>query len=217
HRVIYSYDASERLLFRKHLDGDDAFLSERLFVWDDAGLAAELGLNHLREVLWQKQYLPGPAGLDGSPQVRVQIGLNTEDIYDFVHDEQGTVIGIVRVEEPGEGAAPLLARYTYTPYGEARVEYGPELIELGFDPATTQTGDAVQGTAISGETAAGALVLETSLELDEATLEQGLVLKRKETEGPQQGQWTTLGPAEVDAERRAEETTKVVVMPLAPW
>ncbi len=82
HRVLYSYDASDRLLFSKHLDEDDVFISERLFVWDNAGLTAEVGLNHLREVLWQKQYLPGPAGFDGSPQVRVQTGLTTEDIFD---------------------------------------------------------------------------------------------------------------------------------------
>ena len=134
-------------------DAGRPFMAKRLFVWDGARLAAEIGLSYADQQIWRRHYLPGPSGLDDAPQVRVETGLQSaspaDTTYAFLRDELGTVIGLMEDRViGGADPLPLLARYLYTPYGEAHVEYGPELLGVSFDEAVGLVGGVSQVAAV---------------------------------------------------------------------
>jgi len=93
----------------------------------------------------------------------------------------GTVIALVYGSAPGI-QPQLLARYLYSPYGEAHIEYGPELLRIEFDP------DERLGQP-SAANIAGALRIVTTLPLSPATFankagsQPGLVFEQLGAEG----------------------------------
>ena len=224
-RVEYAYDATGRMLTRTHLgavpdgggDPDRPFLAKRLFVWDGARLAAEVGLNFLDQPIWRRSYLPGPSGLDDAPQVRVENGLGsatpTDTTYAFLRDELGTVIGLVEDRAvDGADPLPLLARYLYTPYGEAHLEAGPEPLEVSFDATVGHVAGIDQLAAVPDETLGGALRARFTLPLDPDTLAAGVALERLDGL-----EWLPVDPAEVAIGLDPDEPADLLVMLVAAW
>ena len=222
-RVDYAYDATGRLLTRTHwgtipLGGGDAdrpFLAKRLFVWDGARLAAEVGLNYADLPIWRRQYLPGPNELDDAPQVLVENGLQTgaptSTLYAFMRDELGSVIGLVEEAAVSAGdPMPLLARFLYTPYGEAHVEYGPEVRRIWYDPAITVLNLVDQAEPVPGETMPGGLRVRTSIALDPSSLFDAVRLERLDGL-----EWVPLDSAEYEVSQDSSRPEDVLVMPVA--
>ena len=182
-RVTYSYDATGRLVGRTHwsapgTDGNRSLIEDRELVWDGDTLLAEVGLSFQGEVIWRKQYTPGPDGMDDAPQVLVETGLAGDDpqsaLYAFLRDEMGTVIGVAEDSAPASGQpVRLLARYTYTPYGEAHLDAGPELLRVHFDPDVSEVQGQAQAPPLAGQTVGGALLVETTLALDPTSYSAG--------------------------------------------
>jgi RHS repeat-associated protein len=177
HRVTYRNDAIGRLLERTHYDKADKFVEKRGFVWQGWSLLAEISLNEDEEILWVKEYLPGPGGLDDSPQIRVhttgtsQWG-NRDVVYSLFRDEVGTVIALTMADYPDER---LLARYLYTPYGEAHLEIGPELLKIDFNPDMVMVNDVQQADPVEDETLGGSVQVRTTLPLSEDTYDSLMV------------------------------------------
>ncbi len=232
-RVEYEYDASGRLLTRTELgavpeggdDEDRPFVSKRVFLWDGTELAAETGLNSNNEPVWLRQYVPGPSGLDDSPQVRVLTGFESgdtkavqESLYGFIRDEMGTVIGLVEDRDlnPGE-ALPLLARYFYTPYGEVHAETGPELVRVDFSIDVTSVEGIPQAITDPAETLPGGVVLRTTTALDPATLDDGVYLERYTEVEPAVFSWQLLDPATYVVGQDELDPTWTLVMPVTGW
>jgi RHS repeat-associated protein len=226
-RVVYTYEATGRLLKRTHYsavpeggtDDDRSFISARRFIWDGETLAAEAGLNHQGEVIWRKQYVPGPTGLDDAPQVRIETGLNggtpTEALYAFVRDEMGSVIAVFEDAEPAAGEPPaLLARYLYTPYGEAMIEHGPKLTQIDFDGDVTQVDGESQDPPVSGVSVAGAVRIETTSPLAPATYASGLSVEQWSAE---QSSWIAVDPAEVVVAPSDSNPAQLMIMRRAGW
>ncbi len=231
--IEYEYDASGRMVTRKVSDSDPedgedenpAFVSKRLYLWDGAGLAAEIGLNEGGEPIWRKQFVPGPSGFDDSPQVYIETGLQAPEqeatetaLFSFIRDEMGTVIGLVedRELEPGD-AMPLLGRYFYTPYGEVFLESGPKLVSVDFSLEAT-TVDEIGQTLDDPLTALpGSLLLRTTMALDYATLEGGVILKRRVETEPGEFSWVEIGAGEYVIGRDEDDPTWSLIMPLTGW
>jgi RHS repeat-associated protein len=70
-RVTYRYDADGRLIDRTAYNPVGAEVSRRGFLWNGWELTGQVGLNSSDEVLWRMEHLPGPVGLDDSPQMRI--------------------------------------------------------------------------------------------------------------------------------------------------
>ena len=238
HQVRYDYDALGRLLKRLHLgplpegDTDDShrpFIELRQYLWEGSALLAEAGYGSLDGswdddshlfLRWRKSYVPGPA-LDDAVQVRVQIeqpadSPDPDTLYSYLRDELGTVIGLVREEEGGDPAhPPVLARYLYTPYGEAFAETGPDLVAASFDVGVTSVetsgGVVVQDVTDPAANSAGALRLSLSAAPDPATLASGLLLQ-DDTTGVQLTQGTdyAIGPV-------ADHPEELLLLPLDGW
>ena len=181
-QLVLTYDATGRLLERIHYSSPDAegnrsFLDKRLMVWDGQRLATQAGLNFEDEVLWRQQYLPGPGWLDDAPLVLVENGLQgttpTSAQFALLRDEMGSVIGVV--EENAGGPPALLARYRYSPYGEAHLERQPELVEIVFDPYRMEAGGETQEPE-EGDSVGGTLVVRTTIALAPESLETGVVV-----------------------------------------
>ena len=228
--VIYAYDAKGRLLERTKLLWNEAseeyddFHSGVGFLWNDWELLAQIGLNYSGEPIWRVEHLPGPVGLDDSPQLAVTTHLDlTEPVtryFDLVRDEMGTVVAVLEdIEAPTSGTAipPLKARILYDPYGQAHVEEGPELRSVRHDPEMTHLDGIDQAVLDAGDPAnpvigiAGGVVVTTSMALDEATLEAGLILERCDPG------CVALGPTEVAIARDDADATLVNIMPVAGW
>jgi len=222
HRIVYEYDALGRLLARTHWGArpegarDDAqrpFLAQRLFTWDGDTLLAEAGRNFAGELIWRQLYLPGGQGVDASPLVRVEKDLQASpstETYAILRDDMGTVIGIA---EEREGALQLVARVLYTPYGEAHLERGPELVAIRFDEAVTQAGGEQQ-KPVPGESVAGALAIQTTIALDPKTFATGLGI---EVWDPVRMAWRAP-PAGAFVVAAASDASEVLhILPLAGW
>lgn len=191
HQVRYDYDAAGRLANRwlrgklpagSTDDAERPFIEKRVFVWEGDALAAEAAYGNAEESIfrWRKTYVPGPGGLDDAVQVIVEDAASSSTrTYTLLRDEMGSVAGLVAEDEGSDPAQPPVpARYLYTPYGEAHAETGPELQRARFDGEVTavQTADgaATQTVADGTAAAAGALVLDWSLGLDDSTLAENL-------------------------------------------
>ena len=215
-RVKYEYDASGRMLERFHYNASDELLDRRLFVWDGATLAAEAGLNHEGAVIWRKQYVPGPNGLDDSPQIRVETGLLSTpetNLYAFIRDELGNVIGFAEDVPPADGAtAQLLARYLYTPYGEAFIEHGPVPLRIEFDESLDEVDGFNQQPPQPGFTAAGGVRLQTTIGLDPDSIEDGIAVDRWDGMG-----WQPVADGEFRIGLDDDDPTLLVVMPADGW
>jgi hypothetical protein len=192
-----TYDATGRLLLRTHWgskpeggrDEERPFVAKRLFTWDGDSLVAEAGLNFEGRVVWRQQYLPGPGGLDDSLQVHVERDLfgerPEEAVYTYVKDELGSVIAVM--EEGGSsGSDPpkLVVRYLYTPYGEAHLERGPELLAIRFDEAVREAGGKQQSPK-AGASVGGALVVQTTIALAPESYKAGVRIERWDGESLQ--------------------------------
>ena len=194
--VSYSYDAAGRLLSRMEKNDQGEFLSKRVFIWNDWELLAQAGLNSADEVLWRIENLPGPVGLDDSPQLRVTTHLHPADpepettrVFDLVRDEMGSVIAIIedeRLPDGETGIPPLKARILYDPYGRAHIEDGPELRKITHDVDLTSV-DGIDQEPMTGEDGdgnpiilgiSGSLVLKLSIAPDETSLGAGIELER---------------------------------------
>jgi RHS repeat-associated protein len=199
HLVEYRYDASGRMSERWHWGqipeggGDRPFIERRVFVWEQARLAAEAayGLGGEETLRWRRTYVPGPAGLDDAPQVVVEIRAipgnpyaGTTRTYTYLRDELGTVIGLVAEDEgtnPNDPPAPV--RYRYSPFGEAYAESGPRLDAARFVGGISEietTSGPTAGQTPAPDHAAGAMVLSLSLPVDPTTLAAGLAVERLE-------------------------------------
>jgi len=233
HQVRYEYDALGRLFHRVHLgedpgDGNRPFIEYRAYLWEGNGLLAEAGYGShdgtwddpdtdlfLR---WRKSYVPGASGLDDAVQVRVQTVLPeaTDNVYSYLRDELGTVLGLVEeVAGADPEAPPLLVRYLYTPYGEVHAESGPELRAVVFDNDVTEvvttTGTVTQTIENPASHAQGVLELTLSLPADEAALAAGLTLTDAETETTlAQGVGYVIG-------RPEDDPATLQILPLAGW
>jgi RHS repeat-associated protein len=128
HQVWYEYDASGRLLWRKHLDPHGSLYEKRVFLWEGSCLFAEAAFTDETEtsLRWRKTYLPGPQRLDDQVQVHIETFPTSDteqpknQTYAFIRDELGTVIALVEEvpgADPDEHPIPA-ARYLYTPYGD---------------------------------------------------------------------------------------------------
>ncbi|HSF39574.1 MAG TPA: Ig-like domain-containing protein [Thermoanaerobaculia bacterium] len=208
HQVRYEYDAAGRLTHRWHYgklpegttdDAQRPFIEKRVFVWEGSSLAAEAAYNHDEALRWRKTYVPGPSGLDDAVQVIVEDAASaTARTYTLLRDELGTVLGLVAEDEGSDPAnPPVPVRYRYTPYGEAHAESGPELLRARFDGQATEVqsagGTTTQTVADETAAAAGSLVLDWTLPLDNATLPANLLVERL---APGIG-WAALSPEEV--------------------
>jgi hypothetical protein len=226
-RVVYSYDASGRLLERTHFskipegggEGDRSFIEGRQFVWIGANLAAEVGLNFEGQIIWRKQYLAGPSGFSGAPQMRVQTNLNgggsTDKYYAFLRDEAGNVIGVLEDSQPEQGKPPkLLARYLYTPFGESHIELGPELTSIRFDAGVTEVEGQPQAPPIEEETVGGALRVVTSMPLDPQTYLSGISLEIKDTD---LNSWSPESRDAYVIGRDAEDPSQLLIMRKDGW
>jgi RHS repeat-associated protein len=199
HLIEYRYDASGRMSERWHWGrapeggGDRPFIERRVYVWEQARLAAEAayGLGGEETLRWRRTYVPGPAGLDDAPQVVVEIGAipgnpysGTTLTYTYLRDELGTVIGLVAEDEgTNPNDPPIPVRYRYSPYGEAHAESGPRLDAARFVGGISEietTSGATAGQSTAPDHAAGAMQLSLSLPLDPTTLATGLVVERLE-------------------------------------
>lgn len=119
-------------------------------------------------------------------------------MYSVLKDELGSVLGLVeeRVGSPPE-RPPVLARYLYTPYGEAHGEVGPEVREVKFETSltslTTEAGTVTQVVVDEGKAAKGGLRITMALPVDAATLGEGVMVEKLV---PGEG-WRPLGREEV--------------------
>jgi RHS repeat-associated protein len=218
-RVEYQYDATGRLLKRTHYNPDGDIEDILGFVWYGWSLVAEVVLNHQDEVLWTRQYTPGPTGLDDSPQVRVERtaagGGYQVSAYSFVRDEMGTVIGIIEDRPTEEGdPPPLLARYLYTPYGEAHIERGPELLRIDYDASITVVGDIEQTEPVVDESAPGSIWVRTTLPLDESSIAAGISVIRY-NDGTEE--WENVNLDTFAIAQDTEEPSRLLIMPKPGW
>ena len=227
-RVSYGYDALGRMTTRTHCvpaagtagctATGTTIIDKQAFLWDGDTLLAEVGLSN-GEPIWRRQYLPGPAGLDDQEQVRVEPDLKGNPletkVYTYVRDELGSVMALVeeRAVEPGE-PPPLVARYFYTPYGEAHLERGPELLSVRLDPAVTTAGGQDQAAPVPNESYPGAVVVETTIPLDPESLAAGVQLECR-PEG--QSQWVDCAAGTFTLAEDETDPTMLLVMPLAGW
>uniref|UniRef100_A0A7V1ZHS0 Pre-toxin TG domain-containing protein n=1 Tax=Thermoanaerobaculum aquaticum TaxID=1312852 RepID=A0A7V1ZHS0_9BACT len=92
---------------------------------------------------------------------------------------------------------PVLARYLYTPYGEAHGEVGPKVREVKFEASltslTTEAGTVTQVVADEGKAAKGGLRITMALPVDATTLGEGV---RVEKLVPGEG-WKPVSQSEV--------------------
>ncbi len=200
-KVTYSYDARGRLERRLHegvaaADGTRPFIEERRYVWEEDRLATEAaygapgtGPDGGGALRWRRTYVPGPSGLDDPTQVVVEVFQpgspysGEARTYTYLHDELGTIVGLVAEDEGSDPAhPPVPIRYRYTPYGEAHAETGPELLRANFRADLTEAGTAggtVTQTVADETTAApGGVMLSWSIPLDETTLASGLAVEQ---------------------------------------
>ena len=230
HKVVFEWDSLERLFSATHwsripgggAEADRLFIGKREYLWEDQQLIAEVGKAHDGSILWRYSYVPGASGMDDQVQLRVERydvagGLQSDKLYAYLRDEQGTVLGLVD-ENGGTAEKPrLLQRYVYTPYGQAHVELGPELRSARFEQSTTsvtkhdgtQVGQSVTDTAHLR----GAMRLDLSLLLDVATLTNGLVVERRLTDGS----WGALQASELAIGKNADAPEELVLLPLVGW
>ncbi|MFV1988382.1 MAG: RHS repeat-associated core domain-containing protein, partial [Gemmatimonadota bacterium] len=218
-RVRYRYDAAGRLLARTLSLADESFVEKRYFVWDGTELAAEVGVNHLDEPLWRKQYVTGAGGLDSAPQVRVERGLHTDQpdtvLYGLPRDELGSVLGVVEDAAVAPGDAPaLLSRYLYAPYGEALAEAGPRPVETRFDGGLVEVAGEQQDPAVPGSTVPGGLRLVTTAPLDELSLVDGVVVEWFDQDA---GGWQVMGAADLIVASNPDAETSLAVLVRAGW
>ncbi|MCP4590938.1 MAG: hypothetical protein GY842_09340, partial [bacterium] len=194
HQVRYAYDAHGRLSQRVHYgpdegDGERGIIEVRKYLWEGATLLTEAGYGTSDGTLdnlfirWRASYVPGASGLDDAVQVRIETYLPLEvgdHTYAFLRDELGSVMAVLDDEGIDLDDPQILARYLYTPFGEAHVESGPELRDVAFgDAITTIEGSAGTVEQTIGDPdafAPGALLLTISLPLDEGSLADGLQL-----------------------------------------
>ena len=192
------------------------------FLWDGDTLLAEVGLNLNGEPIWRKHYLPGPTGLDDTPLVRVERDLLTsepsEGVYAYIRDELGSVIGLAEVRQTlPEEAEPVLERWFYTPFGEAHIERGPELLSLRLDPAVTTVGGEDQAEPVPEQSYPGALVVETTTPLDPESLAAGVWLECTAEDPPPPPPWGACAAATFVVAEDDNDPTLLVIMPTAGW
>lgn len=228
-KVEYKYDATGRLIKRTVLEGEsfETFVEARGFVWDGWSLSGEYGLNYQDQRTWRAQYLPGPRGLDDSPVLRIDKPETenepaTTEQFALLRDEVGTVIAVTDLdppaqenEEPPAAGEVLMARYLYTPYGEAHLELGPEFLRIDFDPEITSV--VVWETTISQSepveelTLPGGVWFQTTMALDEESHLDGVRILVLD-----EGEWL---PADhlFEIGTRAEDPNVTDIMPLGCW
>jgi RHS repeat-associated protein len=141
---------------------------------------------------------------------------SSDVVYTIVRDELGSVVGLLDEAAVADPAQPaLLARYHYTPYGEAHAETGPELLEAHFDESLISlelpAGPVEQ--SLAGDAAPGGVRVRLTLPADAATLAAGVVLERFD---PVLG-WVPLGPAELVLAPNPVRPEELVLLPLAGW
>jgi hypothetical protein len=214
HEVKYRYDATGRLIERRHLGpSPDRLLQElRVYVWENEGLAIEAGYadEAQSQLRYKKTYVPGPGGYDDALQVLVETPGLSPKLYTILRDELGSVLGLIAESEGSDPTAPPIpARYHYTPYGEAHVELGPELRQARFEPDITTAGG--NGQTISSELthAAGAMSLSFALALDPVTVGTGVEVEQQSGPG-----WQSVA-AHIAAD--AGESTQLHVVATAGW
>ncbi|MEO6323535.1 MAG: RHS repeat-associated core domain-containing protein [Thermoanaerobaculia bacterium] len=225
-RLLYTHDALGRLLSRERRgklpenitdDNQRPFMEKRIYTWDGQSLLSETGVNYADQPIWRKQYIPGPGGLDDAVQVHVEndlTGVNgapTSANFVFLRDEMGTVVGVA-ADKLRNGKPALLARYLYTPFGEAHIESGPEPRRNYFDPNLKVVNGQTQALAVAGESFAGTILAETTIALDAASLADGLILEEKTSEG-----WTAVARADFAIAINTTDTPSLQIMRLAGW
>ena len=226
-RVGYRYDALGRLLKRTLLTADGDFVEAQELVWNGAELVARDGVNHAGEILWRVEHVPGPGGLDDSPQLRVTSHLHPADprppvarVFELLSDEMGSVTAVLERGAAGE-PPKLKARVLYSPYGEALLEEGPTLLRVAHDlhrvtvAGVTQAAvdlDDLDGDGDEEPTGVpGALVYDFTCALDPQTLGDGVLVSRKVD-----GLWQ-FAEADFVVAIADDRPSQLVVMPTTPW
>jgi RHS repeat-associated protein len=233
HRVQYQYDATGRLARQTHLDAAGSLVDSRLFVWNGGELVAQVGLSHEDKVLWTVEHLPGPGGYDDSPMVRVTSGYSesipdpppTTRDYHLIRDEMGSVVAVFRGEPPAENEPPpLVARVLYSPYGDAHVEPGPELLSVDHDLELTMLEGAPQEevptTDVDGEdvpaAVPGAMVFTFSLAITVDSVPETVTLALWVTDEDGE-RWVDLEPTAYIVALDPHNPRRLAVMPIEPW
>ena len=191
-KLFFEYDALGRLTARVHKgrlaqstdpDSSRPFISRREYLWNGPVLLSEVEKDGQGALRWRRTLVPGPTGLDDAVQMRVEdFGSGTTPVlrdFSFVRDELGTVLGLVdeKAQEPSRGP-PVVARYLYTPFGEAHVETGPELLSAAFDSTLTSLNGTPQNAPVPQQTVAGGVIFHFTLSLDPGTLAGGVSIER---------------------------------------
>lgn len=226
-KVSYVYDATGRLIKRSLCDEFGSFIEAQVFVWNGAELLRQEGRNFLGERLWRAEYLPGPGGLDDSPQVKVTTHMHSSDpepettrSFEIVRDEMNSVVAIVE-RDPAVVILPLKARVLYSPYGKAFLEEGPTLLSVDHEIERTHAGgvsqtpvnfaDLDEDGELEPTGVPGALVFDFTYEIDPASLSDGVTVKRYTED-----QWAVV-EADFAIVVDEEKPSRIVVMPFEPW
>ncbi len=229
HQIRYEYDALGSLLAREHRGvaataGDDTtrpFIERREYLWDGSHLMAEVGKAQDGTLRWRKSYVPGASGLDDAVQERVEIyslsgaDVVSDTLYTLLRDEQNTVLSLVEERDGADPRSPPTpVRYHYTPYGEAHAETGAELLSARFDPSLKSV-TKPDGTPASQTTATdavdGGIRLALTLAPDPTTLEAGVLVERRNTDGT----WGALTAAQLALGQRASAPEELELLPLS--
>jgi RHS repeat-associated protein len=239
HQVRLERDALGRVFAKLHLgprppgatdDCTRAVLSKRELLWDGDTLLSEASYGPSgpycnqtpAPIQWRKSYVPGASGLDDAVQMRVEVydasgsSVVSDELYDYVRDEQGTVQSLVREPRTGTGnpsSPEVVVRYLYSPYGEAYAEAGAELRRATFDETVLSVTrpDGTNASQAPGTNAPGAFRFVLSTPLDPTTIASGVTLEKLTGTNP-----GTVPPAEL-AIGLGTSPEDILVLPLQGW
>jgi RHS repeat-associated protein len=224
-RVVNTYDAIGRLLTWTHLgqvpaggtDEQRPFIAKRALVWNGQALLSEAGLNYQDHVVWRRVFVPGHTALNDSPQMLVEAGLQTatptRKLYAFLRDESNSVVGILEDAPENAGASRLLGRVMYTPYGEARVERGPEPTTIEHDVSLRSAGGQSQ-TTTPGLTVPGGIRITTTSPLASPTLPMGVSISVAAAAGLP---YEVANPGDFLVATADEPRNELRIVPSAGW
>lgn len=225
HKVSFEYDALGRLVARIHearLPEPGAarpFISRREYLWDGPTLLSEVEKDAEGAPRWKKILAPGASGLDDAVQMLVEDygagSTPSRRLYGFIRDELGTVLGLVDAQGSSTPRGPPVpARYRYTPYGEAHLETGPELVQGRFDSMKTSVGGTTQASPIPEQTVGGAVTFEFTIGLDPVSFAAGV---RVETWNGADSEWQAVPVRAFAIAADDSAPYRLSVMPSGCW